>query len=153
MTVIRRLGEVATIIMGQAPPGEAYNSEGTGWPLLSGASDFDGIKPSPKKYTTEASKVSEPGDIILGIRATIGEKVLVDGVYCLGRGVAAIRPSDILDARFLWHWLSYVAPKLAAKGRGATFKQVNRQDIGELPIGLPPIDEQQRVAAVLDAVD
>ena len=140
--------------MGQAPPGHAYNSEGEGWPLIAGASDFAGLKPSPKKFTTLASKVSKPGDIILGIRATIGEKVIGDSRYCLGRGVAAIRPaSDDLDARFLWHWLSSIAPKLAAKGKGATFKQVVKQDIGELQIELPTLADQQRIAEVLDRAD
>lgn len=139
--------------MGQAPSGSSYNDVGNGWPLIAGAGDFDDTHPAPKKYTTVASKLSIPGDIILGIRASIGAKVVSDGEYCLGRGVAALRPSEYIDARFLWQWLTYNTPALAAKGRGATFKQVNREDIGEMPIQLPPMDEQLRIAQVLDCVD
>jgi type I restriction enzyme, S subunit len=89
----------------------------------------------------------------LGIRATIGEKVLSNGVYCLGRGVAGLRPKPELNDRFLWHWLSMVKDQLASKGRGSTFKQVNRSDISELQIPLPSITEQRRIAAVLDKAD
>jgi type I restriction enzyme S subunit len=153
MTTLHRLDEVSTIIMGQAPSGDAYNTEGVGWPLIAGAGDFDGTKPAPKKHTTEASKVSEPGDIVLGIRASIGEKVLADGNYCLGRGVAALRPSRHLNSRFLWHWLGQNTAALAAKGKGATFKQVSRKDIGEMPISLPPLEEQRRIGKVLDQAD
>ena len=154
MSITRvRLDSVCDVIMGQAPSGEAYNLEGKGWPLIAGAGDFGAVHPAPKKFTTEASKLSKPGDIILGIRATIGEKVLSDGEYCLGRGVAALRANPKLESRFLWHWLDHTRPILSAKAKGATFKQVNRQDIKELEITLPPIAEQRRIAAILDKAE
>jgi type I restriction enzyme, S subunit len=153
MTSIKRLDEVCEIIMGQAPSGEAYNVDGNGWPLLAGASDFGESAPRPKKYTTQASKVSKIGDIILGIRASIGQKVVSDGEYCLGRGVAALRPREALDARFLRHWLTHITPELVGKAKGATFKQVNREDIGELQIALIPLSQQRRIAGQLDQVE
>lgn len=153
MTSIKRLDKVCEIIMGQAPSGAAYNTDGNGWPLLAGAGDFGESSPIPKKHTTQASKVSKVGDIVLGIRASIGRKVISDGEYCLGRGVAALRPGDSLDARFLWHWLTRIDPELNAKAKGATFKQVNRDDIGELQIALLPLPEQRRIAELLDRVD
>jgi len=139
--------------MGQAPSGEAYNSDQEGWPLIAGAGDFGEQYPAAKKFTTEASKLSQRGDIILGIRATIGEKVLSDGTYCLGRGVAGLRAHPNLAPNYLWHWLSHIRPFLASKAKGATFKQVNRQDIGELEIQLPPLAEQRRIAEILDRAE
>ncbi len=106
-----------------------------------------------KKFTTAPGKVSRQGDIILGIRASIGERVWSDRPYCLGRGVAGLRPFDTLDPNYLWHWLGHSADRLRAKGRGATFLQVNRLDINEMEIPLPPLDEQQRIAAILDQAD
>lgn len=153
MLEVHRLDGVCEVSMGQAPNGDAYNDEGEGWPLIAGAGDFGDTFPAPKKYTTEASKVCKPGDIILGIRATIGEKVLSDDEYCLGRGVAGLRAKECLDSRYLWHWLDHIKPTLAAKGKGATFKQVNKQDIGELEITLPSLPEQRRIAATLDQAD
>ncbi|MFM2006099.1 MAG: hypothetical protein RLZZ09_1754 [Pseudomonadota bacterium] len=153
MSEVHRLDSICEIIMGQAPDGSAYNDDGYGWPLIAGPGDFGEHHPLPKKFTTEASKLSKPGDIVLSIRATIGEKVISDGEYCLGRGVAGIRSKPQLDTRFLWHWLSHIKPKLAEKGKGATFKQVNKQDIDELEITLPPIPEQRRIAAILDKAD
>ena len=80
-------------------------------------------------------------------------KVISDTEYCLGRGVAGLRPSSLLDSRYLWHWLDEVGPELKSKGRGATFLQVNRKDIKELQIPLPPLAEQKRIAGILDAAD
>ncbi|OHV38139.1 MULTISPECIES: restriction endonuclease subunit S [Pseudofrankia] len=148
-----RLDDVCEIIMGQAPRGEAYNTELEGWPLIAGPGDFGLVRPSPKKFTRKASKISRPGDVIVGIRASIGSRVLADGEYCLGRGVAALRPLPGLHSQFLWHWLGHSAAMLASKGRGATFKQLSREDIGELEISLPSVEEQDRRAKILDQAE
>jgi type I restriction enzyme S subunit len=149
----QRLDAVADITMGQAPEGESYNLDGEGLPLIAGAGDFGELHPDPKKFTTTPGKTCQRGDVILGIRATIGEKVLADRTYCLGRGVAGLRAKSGLDERYLWHWLTYVVPALAAKARGATFKQVNREDIGELHISLPLLPKQRQIAEILDKAD
>src|SRR5699024_10294879 len=147
------LADVCTITMGQAPPGTSYNDREECLPLLAGAGDFRGSRIAPSKFITQPKKSSAEGDIILSIRASIGAKVWADREYCLGRGVAGLRPGPQLSARYLWHWLSHSERALAAKGRGATFLQVNRSDIGEMPIDLPSLDEQRRIAAILDRAD
>lgn len=139
--------------MGQAPEGSAYNNAGEGWPLIAGPGDFGELYPQPKKHTRQATRLCRQGDIVLGIRASIGERVLSDREYCLGRGVAGLRPKRGLDHRFLWHWLGRVQPELAARAKGATFKQVSRPDIAGLPIELPSLGEQRRIANVLDRAD
>ena len=140
--------------MGQAPKGDTYNQDGDGLPLIAGAGDFGELHPAPTKFTTATNvRRSEAGDIVLSIRASIGSKVLADGEYGLGRGVAGLRVGPKVTSRYLWHWTTAAAPALAAKGRGATFLQVNKQDIAEMQVPLPPIEEQRRIAAVLDAAD
>lgn len=153
MTSMQRLDAVCEITMGQAPDGESYNTDDDGLPLIAGAGDFGEKHPVPKKFTNAPGKVCALGDIVLGIRASIGEKVIADRDYCLGRGVAGLRPKSGLHSRYLWHWLTQAAPVLTAKARGATFKQVNRDDIGVLRIDVPPLPEQQRIAEILDKAD
>lgn len=87
------LADVCTIIMGQAPPGDSYNDRSLGLPLIAGAGDFKGDRLVPLKFTTRPSKTTIAGDIVLSIRASIGAKVWSDGEYCLGRGVAGLRPA------------------------------------------------------------
>lgn len=147
------LAEVCTITMGQAPTGDSYNARGEGLPLIAGAGDFKGQSLAPTKFTTKPGKISKPGDIVLSIRASIGAKVWADGEYCLGRGVAGLRAGPELDEQYLWHWLTRYERDLASKGRGATFLQVNKTDIGEMPIMVPALAEQRRIAAILDHAD
>lgn len=148
-----KLGDVCQITMGQAPSGSFYNEKGQGYALIAGAGDFGQVNPIPKKYTTKASKLSKSGDIILCIRATIGDLNWSDKEYCLGRGVAGLRGKERLDQGFLWHCLNYNRSVLSSKGTGSTFKQISRNHIEELVIPLPPVEEQKRIAAILDKAD
>lgn len=89
---ITTMGDVIFIEMGQSPDGSATNTTGDGLPLIGGASDLDENLPRPTRYTSTPTKVSEIGDLILCVRATIGKLNYADNRYCLGRGVAGLRP-------------------------------------------------------------
>ncbi|RWX44399.1 type I restriction enzyme, S subunit [Candidatus Electrothrix aarhusensis] len=148
------LSSVCEISMGQAPKGTSYNTDGEGYPLIAGAGDLGKTSPCPGKWTDAPTKISKQGDIILCIRATIGDRNWSDKQYCLGRGVAGLRANDTkLDQQYLWHWLGHSAGRLKAKGRGATFLQVSKADIASLQIPLPPLAEQKRIAKTLDTAD
>ena len=138
--------------MGQAPPSSLTNSEANGFPLIAGAGDFTDTGIRAKKYTELSSRISQVGDLILSIRATIGPFRIADQEYALGRGVAGLRPLPQVDAKFFEHAIRSLTPELQLRGRGATFLQVNRSDIAELQLPLPPLDEQRRIAEILDGV-
>lgn len=150
----RKLRELCTVVMGQAPPGDSYNSDHKGLPLIAGAGDFGACTPSPKRFTTKSTKVSESGDLILCIRATIGDLNWSDRQYCLGRGVAALRPNPAkLDARYLWYWIQRSKHLLDRHAHGSTFKQVSREAVENLPTPDTSLPEQRRIAAILDKAD
>tara|TARA_R110002020_G_scaffold114151_4_gene262551 strand:+ start:1044 stop:2123 length:1080 start_codon:yes stop_codon:yes gene_type:complete len=139
--------------MGQAPVGSSYNEKGEGHALIAGAGDFGELTPKPKKFTTAASKLSKKEDLILCIRATIGDLNWSNDEYCLGRGVAGLRPKANLDKNYLWYFITANKEQLASKGTGSTFKQVSRVIISDWEIPLPPLDKQKRIAAILDKAD
>jgi type I restriction enzyme S subunit len=148
------LKDVCQVSMGQAPDGASYNNSGEGFPLIAGAGDFGEHSPKPKKFTKEPTKLSQENDIVLCIRATIGDLNWSDKTYCLGRGVAGLRPkADKLNRQYLWHWLASQKDYLFSQGTGSTFKQISRATIDDLSIPLPPLSEQKRIAAILDKAD
>lgn len=147
-----KLGEVAEILMGQAPPSSATNKDRLGYPLIAGAGDFSSTGIEPIKFTNVDARLSEADDIIISIRATIGPFRIADRQYALGRGVAAIRACDKVDNSFLAHYIRYSEPALIMKGRGATFLQISRRDLSGLDVPLPPLAEQQRITKILDKI-
>lgn len=145
------LSDVVHLEMGQSPDGNHTNADGDGLPLVGGASDFGEFHPSTHRYTTEATKVCEAGDIILCIRATIGNVNTADRRYCLGRGVAGMRPNLVAYDWVKW-LLTANAKELDAAGTGSTFRQVDKNTLTNWPIRLPPIQAQHRIVTKINSL-
>ncbi len=141
------LKSIAEIVMGQAPDGGTYNETGNGLALIAGAADLGDHSPVPKKWTTAPTKIGKAGDIIVCVRATIGDLNWADQAYCYGRGVAAVRVCDGYDPEFVWFWLEACRAHLLGLGRGATFKQISKDDLSSLQIPTLPTSEQLRIVA------
>jgi len=151
---ITTLGEVAQISMGSAPPGKSYNEVGNGIPMIAGAGDYGEKYPKPKKWTTSPSRITEIGDLIVCVRATIGDLNWADKKYCLGRGVAGLRAKKgKLDINFAAHYINAKKIDLTKLGTGSTFLAIRRADLENFPIPLPPLVEQKRIAAILDKAE
>ena len=90
-----RLGKATEIIMGQSPSGDATTDDANYTPLIGGAADMGDDCPSITRYTKKPTKLSEQDDVIICVRATLGNPIFSDGGYCLGRGVAALRPRTV----------------------------------------------------------
>ena len=89
------LADVAEIVMGSSPPGSSYNDDGIGTPLVNGPVEFGDYFAEKRKWTTQVTRLSERNDLIFCVRgSTTGRRVVADDVYCLGRGVCAIRAKD-----------------------------------------------------------
>ena len=149
--VKQTLDEVAQIIMGQSPPSSTYNNQGNGLPFFQGKAQFGEVSPTPDTWCSEPARVAEAGDILVSVRAPVGPTNRAVERCCIGRGLAAIRTnSPKLDQNYLHWFMRFAEPMLARKGSGSTFHAVGRKEIASLRITLPPIDEQQRIVALLD---
>lgn len=68
--------------------------------------------------------------------------------------IIPLRPAEVLDRRYLFHWLTSPRVVEAAKqtSTGARMPRANMNHLLELPMALPPLDEQRRIVAKLDEV-
>lgn len=151
------LAEAAHVVMGQSPPGNAYNTRGEGVPLLNGPTEFGPVHPTPAQWTNVPTKFAEPGDVLFCVRgSTTGRQNLADQRYCIGRGLAAVRekPGQSLTP-FLRHVLAEVADDVLreARGAGSTFPNITSERLYVLAFALPPLGEQKKIAAILSSVD
>ena len=148
-----RLDEIATVIMGQSPSSSAYNETGIGLPLIQGNADISNRRTMPKVYTSEITKQCNVGDIILSVRAPVGETAISIHKACIGRGVCAIRVYKC-DSRFLYHLLVSCEQRWQHYAQGSTFTAINSTDIRQLTLLIPTlIQEQERIAKTLNACD
>jgi type I restriction enzyme S subunit len=143
---------VAEVILGQSPPSSVVNTEGVGLPFIQGNAEFGPRHPSPVFFASDAPKRADAGDVLLSVRAPVGEVNVAEGPLCNGRGVAALRPS-VCDPEFLFYAVGGLQPAFARLSQGSTFDAINGKELRQLSILLPPLDEQRRIAEVLRTVD
>lgn len=134
---MKKLIDIAKIVMGQSPPGSSYNTE-SGTPFLQGNSEFKDEFPVHTKYTTQPGRMASIGDILMSVRAPIGAINIADKKYCIGRGLCAIR-SNIND--YIKHMLFYLRPELERRGTGSTFKAINKDGVQDILI--PFVSEKE----------
>jgi len=147
------LGEVATIIMGQSPPSSCYNTEEEGLPLIQGNADIQNRKSNPRVFTTKLTKCCYVGDLILSVRAPVGEVAKSLHKACIGRGVCAIRATNI-DTEFLYQKLLYLESRWGKFAQGSTFTAINSKDIKHFRLRIPQsLEEQVKVGAILRLCD
>lgn len=147
------LATIAKITMGSSPKSEAYNDRTEGLPLLQGNADIRNRLSAPRTYTSQVTKQCYPGDILLSVRAPVGEVSRSIHHACIGRGIAAIKANVGVDQELLYQWLLNFELKWLRLSQGSTFESVNSDDIKNITINLPDLKEQQKIAAVLAASD
>ncbi|WP_243254747.1 restriction endonuclease subunit S [Anaeromassilibacillus sp. D41t1_190614_C2] len=151
--MMARLEEICAINMGQSPDSSTYNEDGNGLPFFQGNADFGEIYPAVRMWCSEPTKIAREKDILISVRAPIGALNIANCECCIGRGLAALTVNeDICAQEYLWHVLSGKVDELNSKGTGSTFKAINKKTLSETEIPLPPIDEQRKIAAILDKV-
>lgn len=146
----RKLEDCATIIMGQSPKSENYTNDPKDHILVQGNADLKNGQVVPRVWTTEVTKVGKVGDIILSVRAPVGEvgKTAFDVV--IGRGVAAIRGNDFLlqtlqKLKEFKYWGRVSA--------GSTFDSITSEILKSTVISMPAIEEQIKIGEFLSSVD
>jgi type I restriction enzyme S subunit len=150
---VKRLKELAKIIMGQSPPSSAYNDKGQGLPFIQGSKDFGDIYPSIKTFTTICKKIAPKDSILFSVRAPVGDINISDREICIGRGIAAIVPYNKTDLLYLYYYLIYSAFKIKRYSSGTTFESIKERDLENFQIILPPLDERKKIVKILNTID
>ena len=144
------LGASCLVIQGQSPPGTTYNTNGIGLPFLQGKGEFAGLYPTAVKWCSAPSKIADPGDVLISIRAPVGPTNLCAIKSCIGRGLAAIRPQPGVPSRYILYALRATEDKLRSRSTGTTFEAIRGDDLRSHVLPLAPLAEQCRIVAEIE---
>lgn len=148
----KKLGEVCKVIAGQSPEGRFYNDSGKGLPFYQGKKEFtEKFIGAPTTWTTKITKEAQAGDILLSVRAPVGPINFATEKICIGRGLAAIRALEKIDKYFLYSFLKKHENEIVGNS-GAVFNSINKTQIENIEIPLPPLPEQRCIVKILDGV-
>jgi type I restriction enzyme, S subunit len=148
------LNNVAEIIMGQSPVGKSYNRNENGTPLINGPTEFTERYPIKIQWTTEPTKFSKKGDILICVRgSSTGRINISNDEYCIGRGVAAIRAKGNNDHIYLEYQIRNAVKYILSLTTGSTFPNIDGNTLKNIYIPIPPKAEQTAIATALSDVD
>lgn len=153
--VTQRLKTIAHVIAGQSPSSDDVKPLEEGIPFIQGNAEFGNLHPTPRWECDTATKFAEPGDILVSVRAPVGEVNIADSKIGIGRGLAAIRPKDISLSKWLYFALLSNKEYLNAIATGSTFTAVTTNDIGNIKLTIPenPPDIANQLDRELSKID
>ena len=137
---VSTLSDFAKITMGQSPPGDSYNQEGTGSVFFQGSTDFGWRYPDVREYTTAPSRLAKAGDILLSVRAPVGTLNIADRDCCIGRGLAALHAKTGHNSFLFEVMLYFKAIFDRRNASGTTFGSITKDDLHELIFSRPPFN-------------
>ncbi|WP_220728490.1 restriction endonuclease subunit S [Apilactobacillus xinyiensis] len=148
----KKLNDFSKIIMGQSPHSQNYTSNSIDKILVQGNADMANGIVYPRVYTKEITKVSKINEVILTVRAPVGELAInnYDEVV-IGRGVASLSSNN---NKFLYYYLNNLKmnhywDRLSA---GSTFQSISSDDIRNAIILIPSDKEQSKIVSFLNKI-
>lgn len=134
------LGDIADITMGQSPNGSSYNETNNGTVFFQGRAEFGWRFPTKRLCTTEPKRYAEQGDILMSVRAPVGDINIALEKCCIGRGLSSISAKN--NAR---SFLLYAVKNLKSRlnmfnSEGTVFGSINKDCLNGLSVIIPTFD-------------
>ena len=133
-----KLCDIANITMGQSPAGESYNDAGDGLFFYQGRTDFGLRFPTPRMYTTAPTRFAQKGDILLSVRAPVGDLNFVMEDCCIGRGLAALNSKLGSQMHLFYTLAGFQQIFKVMDGNGTTFGSITKDRLFDMSVVIPP---------------
>ena len=145
-----KLGDVVNIIMGQSPDSKNYTNNSSDHILVQGNADIKNGFVYPRVWTTQITKQGHSGDLIMSVRAPVGDIAKTEYDVVLGRGVCAIKGNE-----FIFQLLTKMKENdyWESLSTGSTFDSINSNDIKNAEIFIPSLEEQTQIGNFFKQLD
>lgn len=150
---IGRLGEIADITMGQSPNGSSYNEDKQGCIFFQGRAEFGKRFPSVRLYTTEPKRMAKKNDILMSVRAPVGDFNIAVEDCCIGRGLCSIRAKGNFQSFVLYTIWGLQKQLEIFNGEGTVFGAINKDSLNSLPITIPSLTDIVQFEHIVSSLD
>jgi len=147
------LSDIAEITMGQSPSGSSYNEDGIGTVFYQGRAEFGFRFPTQRLFTTEPKRMAKENDVLMSVRAPVGDLNVACEDCCIGRGLGAIHSKDNHQSFVLYTAFSLKDQLDVFNGEGTVFGSINRDSLNMMPIALPPVALMDRFEEIVSPMD
>lgn len=93
------------------------------------------------------------GSLIVCTRATVGDCAINTIPMSTNQGFKNLIPNESVDVNYLFYKVNSLKYELLKCASGSTFLEISKKDFEKVRLELPPLPEQQKIAAVLSSAD
>ena len=147
------LSDIANITMGQSPSGSSYNEDGIGAIFFQGRAEFGFRFPTIRLYTTEPKRMAYANDILMSVRAPVGDLNVAHNDCCIGRGLAAIHSKTNHQSFVLYTMFSIKKQLDVFNSEGTVFGSINRNSLNDMPILIPDDEQIEKFELIVAPMD
>ena len=158
------ISDIGTVIGGATPSTkktENYDGGQIPWITPKDLSTFSGryISRGDRNITEVGLKscstqLLPAHSVLFSSRAPIGYVAIAQNEVCTNQGFKSVVPNESTDYLFLYYLLKYNKEAIEHMGSGTTFKEVSGNTMKGIHVKVPvSIEEQRKIASVLDALD
>lgn len=154
-----KLGDICTFTNGGTPSKDATDFWCGEIPWISSADIVNDAIQQPRHYITAAAVNNSStnqvpaGTLLVVTRTGVGKVAITDIDLCFSQDITALHLNTNCHSKYIAYAIKSHSSSLIAQARGATIKGITRDVLASLPILLPPLAEQQRIAAILDKAE
>jgi type I restriction enzyme S subunit len=131
---VGKLSDIATIVMGQSPEGDTYNKNNNGMIFYQGRTDFGHRFPDITTYTTNPKKKALKDDILISVRAPVGDLNISTQDCAIGRGIGALRSKLKCNSHLFYTLQNLKSHFEISDGEGTIFGSINKDDLHNLEV-------------------
>lgn len=154
-------GKVANVIGGGTPPSKDPTNfteiDGIAWITPADLSSHKAIyisrgkrNLSQKGYEGSSAKLMPKGTVLFSSRAPIGYIAIAENVISTNQGFKSFVLYGDIDNRYIYYYLHNIKHIAERVATGTTFKELSGTKAKHLPLLLPPLNEQERIAEKLE---
>ena len=147
------LSDIANITMGQSPSGSSYNEDVIGTIFFQGRAEFGFRFPTIRLYTTEPKRIAYANDILMSVRAPVGDLNAAHNDCCIGRGLAAIHSKTNHQSFVLYTMFSLKKRLDVFNGEGTVFGSINRNSLNDMPFLIPDDEQIEKFELIVAPMD
>ena len=147
------LSELADITMGQSPKGDTYNKNGDGTVFYQGRAEFGFRFPTQRLFTTAPKRMAQENDVLMSVRAPVGDINIAREDCCIGRGLAAIHSKFGQQSFILYTMFDLQEQINIFNGEGTVFGSINRDGLNNLAVQIPPKEQMAKFEELVAPMD
>ena len=147
-----RLKDIAILNMGQSPKSKFYTNNKNDVPFLQGNRTFGNKYPKIDSYCNKPTKIAKKGNVLMSVRAPVGDLNIAPCDLCIGRGIAELE-SITNEPEYLYYVLLANKFRLDKGGNGTIFNSIGKDELNNMILKVPNDSEKDYFVDTLKTID